>query len=160
MKCADILRALNDHAGDLKAVRCHIKGCPECSRRFSRDLEIEEALRNLDLEMAPVDITAEVEASLGLLRKRRSTRGFIHRWVWVTASVAIFALLMITMPILAGWLGKAWDLINRYDVGRLIDSVMPSAIPSVRPVHLLCLIVAVIAWMAVYLLRESKRTVR
>ena len=160
MKCPDISKALSDHAGDLKAVRRHIEGCARCSRRFARDLKIEEALRNLDLEVAPADIAAEVRTSLSLRNKRRSAHALIQRWVWVTVSVATSVLLIIAMPILAGWLGKAWDVVNHYDAARLIDSAVPSAIPRIKPVHLLCLIAAVLAWMAVYLWRESRRAVR
>ena len=156
MKCADILRALNDDAGDLKAMRRHLESCPECSGKFALDLEIEEALRNLGIEVSPVDITAEVRNSISLLNKRQSTHDLICKWVWATVSVATMALLIIAMPILAGWLSKAYSLTNRCDIGRTIDS----AISSTQCIHLFYLMVAVLAWMALHLWRETKKTVQ
>jgi anti-sigma factor RsiW len=162
MKCADIWNALNDDTGDLRAVKRHLVSCPECSRRFARDLEIEEALRYLDLEVGPVDITAEVAHSLSSFRQRRSACDLVRRWVWAGASVAALVLLAITMPVLAGWLSAAHGLAGRLNVGASIESVMAFAkspvVSSIRFIHVLYLMVAILAWLAAYLVRESKRT--
>jgi len=160
MKCADISRALADDAGDLKAVRRHLETCPQCSRRFARDMEIEEALRNLDLDVVPADITAGVRASLSLLDRCRSAHDLVRKWVWAIVSLAALALLVIVMPILAGWLVKVYDLIDHYDLSQSINAAMPSAVYRIESLHLLCLTVAVLAWTAVHLWRETKSTIR
>ncbi len=162
MICADIWKALNDDSSDLEAVKRHLASCPECSRRFARDLELEEALRYLGLEVAPVDITAELTHSLSSFKQRRSACNLVRRWVWAGASVAALALLVITMPILAGWLSAAHGLAGRLNVGASIESAMAFAnspvVSSIRFIHLLYLMVAILAWLAAYLVRETKRT--
>jgi hypothetical protein len=160
MKCADVFGALNEEAGDLRAVRRHLETCPECYRKFAHDLEIEEALRNLDLGVTPVDITAEVRNSLSILNKRRTTHGVIQKWVWLIASLAAFALLIVSVPVLADLLSKAYSLTNRLDIGGPIDSAMSPAISSIKWGHLFYLMAAVLAWMAAYLWREAKRTIQ
>jgi hypothetical protein len=159
MKCADIPSALNDDTGDLEAVRGHLERCRDCSRRFARDLDFEYALRNLNQEVAPVDIIAGVRDSLGLVNRRHSRPNLVRKWVWGIVSAATLALLIIAMPILAGWSSKAYDLANRCDDARSIDPALLSAVSSIESIHLLYLMAAVLAWMAVYLWRETKRTV-
>ena len=156
MKCVDRLKTMNYYAGDLEIVRRHLESCPECSRRFARDLEIEYALRDLGLGVAPIDITAEVRNSLGLLNKRRFKCGLVRKWVWVTVSAAILVLLIITMPILAGWLNEAYDLVNSFHIGRSIKS----AISFYYFEYLFYLMMAVLVWVITYLWRETRRTVR
>ncbi len=156
MKCVDILRALNNDEGDLKSVRSHLESCAECSRKFARDLEIEEALRNLGIEVSSVDIAAEIRNSISLLNQRQSTYNLIRRGIWITVSVATMALLIISMPILAGWLSKAYSLANSCDICRSIDSM----ISSTQCIYLFYLMAAVLAWVASYLWQETKKSVQ
>jgi anti-sigma factor RsiW len=158
MRCSDVLRNLNSDTGDLDAVRRHLESCPECSRRFAGDLEIEEALRNLGVEIGRVDITPEVSHSLGLLKRRRSRFRLFRRWVWAVTSVAVLMLLMIATPILAGWLGHVVDFAKRHDARSIVYAVSP-AISSMQLFHMFCLMVAVLALLAAYLWREARRTV-
>ena len=155
MKCDDVLRALNDDTGDVKAVRRHLEICPECAKRFARDLEIEETLRNICLDMAPIDITAEVRNSLRLVNKRQSVYTRARKWIWVTVSVATVALFIISMPILAGWLSTAYRFATYVDIGRSIDS----AISSTQRIHLVYAMVAILVWVVSYLWREARKTV-
>jgi predicted anti-sigma-YlaC factor YlaD len=163
MKCSDISKALNDDRSDLTAVRRHLQRCPECSRRFERILEIEEALRQLGLGVPSVDITAEVRRSLSSLKKRRSGYNRVRKWVWATSSVVILALLIITMPILAGWMTGAYRLAGRLDVGRSIESAMSYAVSpagtSIQWIHLMLVMGVVLASVAAYLWRVSKRSI-
>jgi len=153
MRCDEVWNALNEDEGDLKAVRRHLKRCTECSQRFARDLELEEALRNLDLEVGPIDITAEVGASLSSLDKRRATDHLIRKWIWGTVSLAGLALLILAMPIVAYWLDKAYNLANSLDIGGSIDA----AVSSIRFLHLLFLMAAVLACVGAYLWQETRK---
>jgi anti-sigma factor RsiW len=161
MKCADVLGNLNDD-GDLGAVRRHLESCAECARRFARDLEIEKALRNLKNDVQPVNVTTEVRNSLGSLRRRRSRHNLVRRWVWVTTSVATVILLMITMPVLAGWLGRMARLADGLAVGSfeaIGSPAISSTVSAVPFVHLCGLMIAGLACLGVYLWREARRAV-
>ncbi len=160
MKCTDVLRVLNDDSPDLRAVRRHLESCPECSKRFARDLKLEEALRDLHLEIAPVDVTAEVMDSVRFMNKHQTRQEFIRRWIWLAVSVTTLALLVIAVPILAGWSQKLCDLVNRFDPGRWVDSAF-SPVMSPRVVaYSFLFMAAALAWMVAHFWRESRSTIQ
>jgi predicted anti-sigma-YlaC factor YlaD len=153
MRCDDLPRALSEEGVDLEVLRNHLEKCPECRKKFKRDLEIEEALRDLSADMARADIVDEVRNCIGLLSGRRRRYGPIRRWVWGTVSVAILGLLVNALPVLGRWLGKAYDLFDEIDTGPALGLAMS---PS-QCAYLFCGMAAVVASLAVYLWREARR---
>ncbi len=160
MKCTDVLRVLNDDTPDLKAIRRHLESCPECSKRFARDLKLEEALRDLHLEIAPVDVTAEVMDSVSFMNKRQTRKEFIRRWIWLAVSVATLGLLLITVPILADWSQKLCDLVNGFDLDRWVDSAVSHVMSPRVVAYSLLFMVAALAWMVAHFRRESRNPIQ
>jgi predicted anti-sigma-YlaC factor YlaD len=152
MKCDDVEKALKGDSGDLDAVKHHLENCPECSRKYRQDLELEVALRNLSLMKETVDITDKVREAIRLIDRRRNTMVRKKKWVWVTTSVIAAALLIVSIPFLAGWLSAAFSLINNFEFGPVYDF---EASPS-QYVHFFYLMIAVVVWVFWYLWRVAK----
>lgn len=143
MECDDVEKALKGDTGDLEAVRHHLKGCPECSRKYKSDLELEIALRGLSLEKETADITTEVRESIRLIDRRRNALARKKKWIWVTTSVIVAGLLVISMPFLAGWFSAVFGLISNFEFGPVYDfEVSPS-----QYIHFFYVIIAVLVWV-------------
>jgi anti-sigma factor RsiW len=159
MRCSDVPGALDGDKGDLSAVRRHLEVCAECARRYAEDLEVEEALRGLYTEVAPVDLTADVREALRVLNTNRARYDLIRRWMWIGVSAAIVAILVFSMPALTSWMNTAYKAVEALDASRLIYcNALPAS--SVRTVHVLLPMVAALAWFAVYLWREARTASR
>lgn len=160
MKCGDVRKAINDDQGDLEAVRRHLMACPECARRYSEDLRLEDSLRGLQKGLAPVDLTAEVKSALYRADRRESGNAAARRWIWVVLSAALSAIIVTTAPILTGWMNSAHEILSQADMPGSIAPLVPETSSQVRAVHLLLAMASVLVWITLYLWRQSRTAPR
>ena len=156
MDCDDVLRAFEQDEVDLESVKRHLAGCPECASRLARDLEIEEALRDLHSGLGSVDLASEVRSAIVRLNAQRSKRNLIRTWTWITLGLAVFAVLIITMPELASWMNTAFHAVGEF-VGPQSILFRPSpASASMQLSHLFLTVAAVLTWTVIHVWREAK----
>jgi len=109
MNCDDVNKAFNGDTIDIEKVRCHLETCPECAKKHSSSLELETALLGLALHEGPVNIADEVRRKLAIDNRRRSRLNYIRKWTWITASLAVLFLLVVTLPVFFDWLKTVND---------------------------------------------------
>ena len=164
MRCDDIIKALNSDNGNLDEVERHLKTCPDCAEKFGRNLEIEQALRNLKFD--PVNIADDVKNALYISNKHRLKCNFIRKWVWISALIAALFILIIAIPAIDEWFSQAYNVFSSsildysksvtIDYDRFIDSANSSK--YIMPV--LYLMVMILAGMAAYIWREFKSVIQ
>jgi len=156
MNCEDVRKALARDRADMEAVRRHLKQCPACKRELAREVEIEEALRGLYSDLAPVDITGEVRSAIVSINSRRSRQRLVRMWTWIAVSATVFALLLVTMPDLAAWTHTGFEA-----VGELAGPQSALCRSWVRPAsmqsgHLLFAMGAILISALIYIWREAR----
>ena len=121
MKCDELQDALNSDSSDFKAIGKHLEVCPECNAKYSEDLEMEKALRELVFEPVTIDITENLRETLYLTSKNRLRFYCIRRWVWILSSAVAMILLLVGMPALTEWANN----INQYFISTAPELKIP-----------------------------------
>lgn len=156
MDCDDVMRAFEQDEVDLESVKRHLSHCPQCASRFARDLEIEEALRDLHSDLGRVDLTGEVRSAIARLNAQRSRRNLVRTWTWICVGVAVFAVLIITMPDLASWINTAFHAVGELAGPQSILCQPTPASTSMQFNHLFLTMAAVLTWAVIHVWRESR----
>ncbi|MCP4581367.1 MAG: hypothetical protein GY839_07090 [candidate division Zixibacteria bacterium] len=165
MNCDNIEKVLFSDTGDLESVVNHLDNCPSCAERYSADLEMELALRQLALEPGTVDITDDLKATIYQPHRRLSRLSLIQKWVWIATSLVAAMVIAINLPSIIEWLQFGYNgliaampalkIASATDVEKYANEVESSSYYS----YIVMIVLVSVVGISTYLWREFKEMV-